>query len=135
VEEENMMNQIILEGKIRKVGDLRTNPAGTTVLSPVVATERFYTNANGEKVKEVSYFDLAVYGKLAEVFSHKSKEGDSIRVVGRLKQDRWRDDTGKMMSKVNVVCEHVDFMSKTIAEAKEEKQPVEKKVEEDGYGY
>ena len=39
------------------------------------------------------------------------------------------------MSKVNVVCEHVDFMSKTIAEAKEEKQPVEKKVEEDGYGY
>ena len=131
----NMMNQIILEGKIHKIGDLKTTPSGTADLSPVVATERFYTNSNGEKVKEVSYFDLAVYGKLAEVFSHKSKEGDSIRVVGRLKQDRWRDDTGKMMSKVNIVCEHVDFMSKAMAEAKEEMRPAEKKVEEDGYGY
>jgi single-strand DNA-binding protein len=30
-------------------------------------------------------------------------------VVGRLKQDRWTDQTGKPHSKVKVVAEHVEF--------------------------
>jgi len=32
-----------------------------------------------------------------------------VRVVGRLKQDRWSDQDGKGRSKVFIVAEHVEF--------------------------
>jgi single-strand DNA-binding protein len=32
-----------------------------------------------------------------------------VRVVGRLKQDRWTDPEGKGRSKVLIVAEHVEF--------------------------
>jgi len=32
-----------------------------------------------------------------------------VRVVGRLKQDRWEDPEGKTRSKVHIVAEHVEF--------------------------
>jgi single-strand DNA-binding protein len=35
-----------------------------------------------------------------------------VRVVGRLKQDRWEDPEGKTRSKVHIVAEHVEFKPK-----------------------
>ena len=32
-----------------------------------------------------------------------------MRVVGRLKQDRWEDDSGQRRSRVDVIAEHVEF--------------------------
>jgi single-strand DNA-binding protein len=57
---------------------------------------------------EVSFFDIHAWGKLGETVSGKSK-GQGVRVVGRLKQDRWIDQTGKQCSKVVIVAEHVEF--------------------------
>jgi single-strand DNA-binding protein len=36
-------------------------------------------------------------------------KGRGVRVVGRLKQDRWNDANGKQRSKVTIVAEHVEF--------------------------
>jgi single-strand DNA-binding protein len=32
-----------------------------------------------------------------------------VRVVGRLKEERWTDRTGKEQSRVTIVGEHVEF--------------------------
>jgi single-strand DNA-binding protein len=32
-----------------------------------------------------------------------------VRVVGRLKQDRWTDADGKPRSRIEIVAEHVEF--------------------------
>lgn len=37
--------------------------------------------------------------------------GGGVRVVGRLKQDRWTDPDGKPHSRVLIVAEHVEFKS------------------------
>jgi single-strand DNA-binding protein len=37
------------------------------------------------------------------------KKGRGVRVVGRLKQDRWTDPDGKPHSRVEIVAEHVEF--------------------------
>jgi single-strand DNA-binding protein len=37
------------------------------------------------------------------------KKGRGVRVVGRLKQDRWTDPDGKPRSRVEIVAEHVEF--------------------------
>jgi single-strand DNA-binding protein len=36
-------------------------------------------------------------------------KGRGVKVVGRLKQDRWNGPDGKQRSKVTIVAEHVEF--------------------------
>jgi single-strand DNA-binding protein len=36
-------------------------------------------------------------------------KGRSVRVVGRLKQERWNDTDGKARAKIAIIAEHVEF--------------------------
>ncbi|MBO7613885.1 MAG: single-stranded DNA-binding protein, partial [Treponema sp.] len=53
--------------------------------------------------------DVEAYGKVAEYCESKAKKGRGVRVVGRLKQDVWKDSEGKTVSKVFVVAEHIEY--------------------------
>ena len=46
---------------------------------------------------------------MAESCEKHLKKGRGVRVVGRLKQDRWTDDDGNSHNKIKVVGEHVEF--------------------------
>jgi single-strand DNA-binding protein len=52
---------------------------------------------------------VTVWNRLAEVCKEYLAKGRGVRVVGRLKQDRWEDPEGKTRSKVHIVAEHVEF--------------------------
>jgi single-strand DNA-binding protein len=73
-----------------------------------VASNRFYKQEE-ELQKEVSYFDVTTWTRLAGVCGEYLKKGRGVRVVGRLTQDRWTDADGKGRTKVFIVAEHVEF--------------------------
>ena len=55
-----------------------------------------------------------------------------MRVVGRLKQSRWKDKDGKSQSKVFVVAEHIEYKPKfdnSIMATEEESPETEDAVE------
>lgn len=104
----NQLNQIILEGNLVRDAEL-VQTSVCEVLKATVAVDRFYKNKDGETVKEVSYFHIEAYGILAERIGSKCKKGRAIRVIGRLKQNRWKDSDGKEHSIVLVIAEHIDF--------------------------
>ncbi len=83
-------------------------PKGTAVCKFTVASNRFFKQGE-EMQKEVSLFDVSCWTRLAEVCGEYLKNGRGVRVVGRLKQDRWTDADGKGRSKIFVVAEHVEF--------------------------
>ena len=66
---------------------------------------------NGEKVSEVSYFDVDVWGITAENCSKYLTKGNGIIVEGRLRQDRWEKD-GKTHSRVRITANAVHFLPK-----------------------
>ena len=70
-------------------------------------------------MSEVSFCDIEAYGRMAEICEEKAKKGRGVRVVGRLKQDTWKNNDGKNCSRVYVVAEHVEFrpVKKTEEEA------------------
>ena len=57
----------------------------------------------------MSYFDVTTWSRLAEICAEYLVKGRGVRVVGRLKQDRWEDDSGNRRSRVEVIAEHVEF--------------------------
>jgi single-strand DNA-binding protein len=73
-----------------------------------VASNRFFKHEE-EMQKEVSYFDVSTWARLAEVCGEYLKKGRGVRIVGRLKQDRWTDPDGKQHSRIEIVAEHVEF--------------------------
>ena len=46
---------------------------------------------------------------MAELCGENCKKGRGVRVVGRLKQGRWTDNSGNKMSRIGIVAEHVEF--------------------------
>lgn len=76
--------------------------------------KRYYKGQNDGRVEEVSYFDVFTYGVMAEslITKFKLKKGDGVRIVGRLKQSRYKDAHDMECSKVVVIAEHVEVKAK-----------------------
>jgi len=104
----NNLNSILIEGNLVKDPELSYTSKGTAVCKFSVACNRSWKQ-DDEFQKEVSYFDVSVWMRQAEVCGEYLKKGRGVRVVGRLKQDRWTDADGKPHSRVEIVAEHVEF--------------------------
>lgn len=107
----NSLNSIIVEGNLTRDPLNTVTPKGTKVCNFAVATNRYY-RSDGEKAKEVSYFDVEAWQKEAERCEEALEKGRGVRVVGRLKQDRWVDAEGRNRSKIKIVADHVEFRPK-----------------------
>ncbi len=104
----NQLNSVILEGNLVRDPEAKLTPKGTPVCRFSVASNRYFKQ-EGVRHSEVSYFDVEVWSKVAEACEKHLQKGRGVRVVGRLKQDRWTDDEGGSHNRVKVVGEHVEF--------------------------
>jgi len=104
----NNLNTVMVEGNLVRDPEFKTTSRGTAICTFSIASNRWF-KANDAMEKEVSYFDVETWTKLAESCSRQGKKGRGCRVVGRLKQDRWSGEDGKQRSRVVIVAEHVEF--------------------------
>lgn len=104
----NSLNSVLVEGNLTRDPELRATPNGTSVCGFGIASNRYYRREE-EFQQEVSFFEVETWWRLAEVCAGKLEKGRGVRVVGRLKQDRWQDQEGNPRSKVKIVAEHVEF--------------------------
>ena len=104
----NMINSLILDGVVSGEPHLVKT---SDVLNFTVETTRYYKNRVGEDVEEKSQFKVVVYGRMCEV---PLKDGVGVRVVGRLKQNKWTDSEGASHSEVQIVAEHIEIKKKGV---------------------
>jgi single-strand DNA-binding protein len=104
----NNLNSILIEGNMVRDPQYRTTPKGTPVCNFRLASSRSYRQENGYE-KEVSFFNVETWAKLADICSNFGRKGRGVRVVGRLKEDRWTGSDGNPHSRVTIVAEHVEF--------------------------
>ena len=106
----NNLNSVLVEGNLERDPELRTASNGKAFCAFSIVCTRWYKNDSGIIEEEFSYFDIEIWGKLAEACSNVGKEDQGCRVVGRLKQDQyWDNAVGKMCSRIVIVAEHVEF--------------------------
>lgn len=104
----NALNSILIEGNVVRDAVIKETPRGTQVCTFSIASNRYYRQ-DDEYEQETSFFEVETWAKLADACGKNCLKGRGIRVVGRLKQDRWTSPEGKNFSKVKVVAEHVEF--------------------------
>lgn len=126
----NNLNSIILEGNLTRDSELLEATETFKVCKFSIAVNRWYKNNKNEGVEEVSFFDVECYGKLAEHCAKKGTKGRGVRVVGRLKQNTWKDETGKTHSKVLVIAEHIEYKPQSFQQQTEPTTTPPEKVPE-----
>lgn len=104
----NNLNSVLIEGNMVRDPQSRNTPKGSLVCNFTIASNRYYRQGSNLE-KEVGYFDVETWGKLAEACSTQGHKGRGVRVVGRLKQDRWAGNDGKNHSRIAIVAEHVEY--------------------------
>ena len=115
----NNLNSVLIEGNMVRDPLLRTTQKGKSVCNFTIASNRYYRlDSNVER--EVGYFDVEAWGKLADICTNQGHKGRGVRVVGRLKQDRWTGSDGKSRNKVAIVAEHVEYRKDSRSKADSE---------------
>lgn len=104
-------NKVILAGNLTRDPELRYTPKGTAIADLGLAINRSWKTETGEAKEEVTFVDVAAYGRTAEVIAQYLKKGRPLLIEGRLKLDQWDDkQSGQKRSKLRVVCDTFQFL-------------------------
>jgi single-strand DNA-binding protein len=99
------MNSVNLIGRLGGDPEMQYTADGTAVTKFSVAVDRY-------KREEPDWFDVTVFGKVAESTAQYMRKGMEVGVSGRLQQDKWTNDAGENRSRVLIVAQQVDFLTK-----------------------
>jgi single-strand DNA-binding protein len=104
-------NKVILVGNLTRDPEVRYTPKGSAVADIALAVNRNYTLETGEKREEVTFVDVTLWGRTAEIAGEYLKKGRPVLIEGRLQMDTWDDkQTGQKRSKLKVVGESMQLL-------------------------
>lgn len=106
------LNRVILIGNLTRDPELRFTPNGTPVASFGIAVNRRWTNKQGERQEGVDFFNIVVWGKLAELCGDYINKGSPVAIDGRLQNRTWQTEDGAKRSVIEIVAENVQFLGK-----------------------
>jgi single-strand DNA-binding protein len=122
------LNKVFLIGRLTKDPELKNLPSGKNLCQISIATDRFYTDKDGNKKQETEFHNVILFGRLAEIASQYLKKGSLVFIEGRLRTRNWEDQSGNKKSRTEIIAERMQLGPK--AAPKEELPPIEEEKEE-----
>jgi len=104
-------NKVILVGNLTRDPEVRYTPKGSAVCDLGLAVNRQYSLEGGEKREEVTFVDVVLWARLAEIAGEYLKKGRPVLIEGRLQLDSWDDkQSGQKRSKLRVIGETMQLL-------------------------
>ncbi|HEV3409136.1 MAG TPA: single-stranded DNA-binding protein [Chthoniobacterales bacterium] len=104
-------NKVILVGNLTRDPEVRYTPKGSAVCDLGLAVNRNYTTDTGEKREEVTFVDVVLWARLAEIAGEYLKKGRPVLIEGRLQLDSWDDkQSGQKRTKLRVIGETMQLL-------------------------
>ena len=105
-------NKVILVGNLTRDPEVRYTPGGTAVSDIGLAVNRtWFDKQSNQRREDVTFVDITLWGRQAEVAGEYLAKGRSVLIEGRLHLDQWEDKTtGKKQSKLKVVGENMTML-------------------------
>ena len=105
------LNKVMLIGNLTRDPEVKYTPKGTAVAEIAIAINRNFTGADGPKKEEVTYIDVTLWERLAEIAGEYLKKGRPVFIEGRLQLDTWDDKaTGQKRSRLRVRAEQMQLL-------------------------
>jgi single-strand DNA-binding protein len=105
-------NKVILMGNLTRDPEVRYTTGGTAVCDITLAINHNYTDKrSNERREEVSFIDITLWGRTAEIAGEYLAKGRPALIEGRLQMDKWDDkETGQKRSKLKVVADSMQLL-------------------------
>ncbi|MEX0668726.1 MAG: single-stranded DNA-binding protein [Candidatus Saccharimonadales bacterium] len=103
-------NQVILVGNLTRDPELKTIPSGQSVATFGMATNRVWTDQNGDQQEQADFHNVVAWAKLAELAEQYLSKGRRVMVIGRLHTRSWEDDDGKKNYRTEIVASEINFL-------------------------
>ena len=104
------MNKILVIGNLGSDPEMRYTPGGDAVTSFSVATNRRYTNRDGQTIDETEWFRVSAWRRLAETTNQYLSKGRRVYVEGRLRSRSWVGQDGQTRFSNEIDAQNVVFL-------------------------
>lgn len=107
------INRVNITGNLTRDPELRATAGGTQILSFGVAVNDRRKNPQTGAWEDVPNFvDCIVFGQRAEAVSRFISKGSKVAIEGKLRYSAWETKEGQRRSKLEVIVDEIDFMSR-----------------------
>ncbi len=103
------LNKVIIVGRVTADPQLRTTPGGQSVTTLGVATNRVWTDKNGQKQEETEFHNAVLWGRQAEIASQFLVKGATVLIEGRLRTRSWTDKQGGQRRTTEIMAERMQL--------------------------
>ena len=125
---ENMLNQVVIVGRITKTPELRVTENGKKTATVTLAVPRNYKNPSGEY--DTDFIDCTLWTNVAENTTEYCQTGDMVGIKGHLQTRFIQNEDGNKNKKTEIVAEKVTFLAQAPKnkEDKKEENPKSEKT-------
>lgn len=105
-------NRVILMGNLTRDPEVKYIPSGAAVGQIGLAINRkWFDKASNQQKEEVTFVDVTLWGRDAEVAGEYLAKGRPVLIEGRLSLDTWDDKaTGQKRTKLKVTAERMQML-------------------------
>jgi len=108
----NIKNSVHLLGNVGKDVVLTSFENGNKKASAIIATNEFYNNKNGEKIKKTVWHKIIAWGKTAENLASYLNKGAEVSIHGKLSNRSYTDVNGNIKYITEIVVSDFFKLSK-----------------------
>lgn len=103
------LNKVFIIGNLTRDPEVRKLPSGTSVTTLGVATNRFWTNKEGQRQQDTQFHNVVAFGRQAETVAQYLRKGSSLLVEGRLQTRSWDAPDGTKRYRTEIVADRIQF--------------------------
>jgi single-strand DNA-binding protein len=103
------LNKVILVGRVTADPQLRSTPGGQSVTTLGVATNRTWSDKNGQKQEETEFHTVVLWGRQAEIAGQYLTKGATVLIEGRMRTRSWTDKNGQQRKTTEVMGERMQL--------------------------
>ena len=106
------INRVLISGNLTRSPELRQTAGGMSILKLGVAVNDRRKNSSGEWEDVPNFLDCVMFGTRAERLATMLDKGQKVAIEGKLRYSSWKNEAGENRSKVEVVVDDLEFMSR-----------------------
>ena len=107
------INKVFITGNLTRDPELRETPSGFQVLNFGVAVNDRWKNQQTQQWEDrPNFVDCTMFGNRAEGVSRFLAKGSKVAIEGKLRWSQWEAQDGSKRSKLEVVVDELEFMSR-----------------------
>lgn len=126
------INKVLISGNLTRDPETRRTAGGTAVMSfGVAVNDRAKNQQTGEWEDRPNFVDCVMFGTRAEAVGRYLSKGSKVAIDGKLRWSQWQAQDGSKRSKLEVIVDEIEFMSRGEQRAQHAAAPVPDVYDED----